>query len=345
MTDNSRNLPATDPSAIPGLTLRRTFKDSVFTSLFSDREYAYGFYRALHPEDRSSTARDVRIVTVQNALTVCDHNDLGFLVGDTLMVLVEAQSTWSPNIALRALLYAAQTIKDLIHERAENVYGTAALRLPRPELYVVYTGLRGDVPATVSLSEANFGGAGADLEATVHVLDEAGPSLPGQYIDFARTLDARRIELGPNEHAIRAAIDDCRRRGVLAEYLTAHEKEVVSIMMTLFDEEEVLRNYVASERRAAVAEGLAEGLAEGHATGLAEGHATGLAEGRATGLAAGRAEGRAEGRLEGHAEGQAVGIVGMCKDFGLTMAATASKLAEKLSLSIPEAEALAKNLW
>ena len=35
-------------------------------------------------------------------------------------------------------------------------------------------------------------------------------------------------------------------------FLESREKEVVSIMMTLFDEERIMRNYVASERREAV---------------------------------------------------------------------------------------------
>jgi hypothetical protein len=48
---------------------------------------------------------------------------------------------------------------------------------------------------------------------------------------------------------------------------------------------------------------------------------------------------------EGRAEGEARGVVAMCKEFGLTAAATAAKVAERLGIGLPEAEALTKALW
>lgn len=42
--------------------------DSVFTNLFKDPEYTIQLYRALHPEDTTSTKDDVKIVTLENVL-------------------------------------------------------------------------------------------------------------------------------------------------------------------------------------------------------------------------------------------------------------------------------------
>ncbi len=39
----------------------------------------------------------------------------------------------------------------------------------------------------------------------------------------------------------------CKNQDVLKEYLENREKEVVDIMMTLFDDEYILRTYIASE--------------------------------------------------------------------------------------------------
>ena len=319
------HLSASAQSGTAELALQRTFKDSVFTSLFSDQRYAYELYRALHPEDRSSTADDVRIVTIQNTLTTGEHNDLGFIVGDTLLVLVEAQSTWSPNIALRALLYTAQTLKNIIHERELDVYGATPVSLPRPELYVIYTGQRKSVPKTITLSEALFGGEAAGIESTVHILNEVDPSLPGQYIDFTRTMDAWRLELGANERAVRAAITECLRRGVLVEYLTAHETEVVSIMMTLYDSEEVLHNHIAAITREAVDKGRKQGRAEG--------------------LEEGRERGREEGHAAGTREGIVRGIVETCRDLGLSEAETAARVSAKLGHSPEDALAAVRTYW
>ena len=53
---------------------------------------------------------------------------------------------------------------------------------------------------------------------------------------------------GRNQKAVLEAIRICKDRNVLAEYLSSREKEVVDIMMVLYDEEEVMRSYVESER-------------------------------------------------------------------------------------------------
>lgn len=44
----------------------------------------------------------------------------------------------------------------------------------------------------------------------------------------------------------------------MKEYLESREREVVDIMMTLYDEEEIMRSYVRSEVREAVQEAVQE---------------------------------------------------------------------------------------
>ena len=44
-------------------------------------------------------------ITIKHVMVDGDYNDLGFSVGNRLMVLVESQSTWSYNIIIRALMY------------------------------------------------------------------------------------------------------------------------------------------------------------------------------------------------------------------------------------------------
>ena len=43
----------------------------------------------------------------------------------------------------------------------------------------------------------------------------------------------------------------CKDRDVLREFLASREKEVISIMMALFDEEKIMRTHIASEKKAA----------------------------------------------------------------------------------------------
>ena len=81
-----------------GQTVKRKAKDSVFTDLFSKPKYLLQLYRALHPEDRDVTEKSIKNVTIKNILLNQGYNDLGFQVGDRLVVLVEAQSTWTVNM-------------------------------------------------------------------------------------------------------------------------------------------------------------------------------------------------------------------------------------------------------
>lgn len=132
--------------------MKRSVKDSVFTYLFKQPEYTRQLYLALHPEDADVKESDFKLVTLENVLTTGFYNDLGIQVRNRLILLVEAQSTFSVNIALRMLLYLAGTYKEYIEEQKLDLYGSHPVEIPRPELYVVYTGDREEVPETLRLS-------------------------------------------------------------------------------------------------------------------------------------------------------------------------------------------------
>lgn len=85
--------------------VKRTIKDSVFTNLFRDRRYLIQLYKTLHPEDTEVTEDELSDITIHNILTDGIYNDLGFMRGDRLLILVEAQSTWTTNIIIRSLMY------------------------------------------------------------------------------------------------------------------------------------------------------------------------------------------------------------------------------------------------
>ena len=50
------------------------------------------------------------------------------------------------------------------------------------------------------------------------------------------------------QKAVTETIRICKDRNVLKEYLLDREKEVVTIMMSLFDEEEIMKSFIKSER-------------------------------------------------------------------------------------------------
>ena len=100
---------------------KRTVKDSVFCSLFGESKYLLQLYQALHPEDTTATEDELTDITLRNVLTDNLYNDLGFSYGEKIFILVEAQSVWTLNIIIRALLYLAQTYHDYF-EKNVNTY-------------------------------------------------------------------------------------------------------------------------------------------------------------------------------------------------------------------------------
>ena len=50
------------------------------------------------------------------------------------------------------------------------------------------------------------------------------------------------------DKAVTETICICKDRNVLRDYLLKKEKEVVTIMMSLFDEEQIMRSFIKSEK-------------------------------------------------------------------------------------------------
>ncbi|MCD7776576.1 MAG: hypothetical protein LUH54_04305 [Firmicutes bacterium] len=240
---------------------KRNIKDTVFSDLFSDKEYLIQLYRVLHPEDEVTTEDDLQYVMLENVLVNDLYNDLGVLVGDRLMILVEAQSTWSVNIVVRSLLYAAKTYQNYIRDTKQSVYATRPLRLPKPELYVLYTKEKRAEKDVISLSEEFFGGERTAIDISVKVITDSwqhdgkppeGASPDGtsvdivsQYIIFTHVADEQFRLYGRTDEAVRRAIEICKGRDVLKKYLESKEKEVIDMMMGFYTQDEAFTEYVA----------------------------------------------------------------------------------------------------
>ena len=254
------------------IAIYRKNQDSIFRDLFENPKYLLQLYQVLHPEDRKVTEDQISSVTIQNVLLDQMYNDLGFVVKERLLLLVEAQSTWSKNIVIRALLYLANTWKEYIQKNKLNIYGSGGMLLPKPELYVIYTGERKERPEWIFLSEEFFPGQECFVDVKVRMLyDGKEGDILNQYVTFTKIYNEQVKEYGRTKEAVLETIYICKNRKILKEYLESREKEVVDIMMALFDQEYAVERY-GDEKKA---EGKAEGLAEGKVEGLAEGEAKG----------------------------------------------------------------------
>ncbi len=240
--------------------MKRTFKDSVFSCLFSDPKYMRELYLYLHPEDRDVAEDEIQVITTENVLAIGQYNDLGIQVRDKLILLVEAQSVFSLNIVLRLLLYLAATYKEYVMTHELSLYSTKAVSVPIAELYVVYTGTKKDVPEMLHLSDL-CGGRGS-VEVDVTVLRGGDGSVLGQYIAFCQIADEQCKLHGRTKSAIQETMRICLEKGVLTPFLTARRKEVIDIMEMLFSQEEVWEMTRKEIAREAKQEGRQEGRQE-----------------------------------------------------------------------------------
>ena len=243
---------------------KKTAKDSVFRDLFENPTYLLQLYQVLHPEDREVTEDQISSVTIKNILLDQMYNDLGFIVKQRLLLLVEAQSTWSRNIVIRALLYLANTWQEYIQEKKLNIYGSGGMVLPKPELYVIYTGERKERPEWISLSKEFFPGQECFVDVKVRMLyDGKEGDILNQYVTFTKIYNEQVKQQGRTREAVLKTIRICKDRKILKEYLEGREKEVVDIMMTLFDQEYAVERYGDERELKGLAEGKAKGLEEG----------------------------------------------------------------------------------
>lgn len=228
---------------------KHTIKDSVFTDLFQDKKYLIQLYRTLHPEDKDTTEEQLSDITIHNIMTNDVYNDVGFMVGEKLLILTEAQATWTENIAVRILIYLMVTYQDYIKKTKQNVYKSKKIRLPKPEMYVIYTGDRKERLEYISLEEEFFDGQNIFLDAKIKVLYGSDKDdIISQYVTFTKVYDEQRKLHGRTRKAVTETIRICKDKNVLKEYLEEREKEVENIMLAMYDEKEILLEYIESER-------------------------------------------------------------------------------------------------
>ena len=262
-----------EPSPAPdGARQAKTaVKDSVFRDLFEDRKYAFQLYQAIHPEDTAATEADIDSVTINNVFIDQEYNDLGMTVRGRLLLMLEAQSTWSINILIRILLYLTHTWNEIIETTRQNRYGTKKLSLPRPELYVIYTGSRKERPRSIRLSDEFFDGDGEFLEVKAEILyGEGKGDIISQYVAFTRVYNEQVKRYGRTQEAVQETIRLCKDQNVLKEYLESREKEVVHIMMSLFDQAKAMEQYGYEQRTEGFEEGKEKGIEQGVLKGSLE---------------------------------------------------------------------------
>jgi hypothetical protein len=252
----------------------RQYKDSVFSFLFSDPDILRDLCAALEGAALPPGA-PVTINTLSDVIFKEQINDLSFLVDGRQVLLVEHQSTVSPNVAIRSLMYAVRVYEGLIDRK--KIYGGALVIIPGPEFIVLYNGtaLYPDY-STLRLSDAfaetasltGRAGEAPCLELVVKVYNinsghntellERCAALKA-YSAFVEKVREYRKSAADKELAFKGAVKYCIEHGILSDFLTRHSTEVVNMLLTEWNTEE----WGEALREEGLEEGRMEGLIEG----------------------------------------------------------------------------------
>lgn len=162
----------------------------------------------------------LEINTLENAIYMAMRNDISFLI-DARLSLYEHQSTYSPNLPLRFLLYISALYSSMTREA--NLYGTKPIELPPPRFVIFYNG-KVEQPDRQILK----------LSDLYTIKEECS------------------LEL---EEAVERAIKECIQEGILKEFLEKNRAEAKNMSIFEYDQE----RHIKQEREEAWEEGRKEG--------------------------------------------------------------------------------------
>ena len=175
-------------------------------------------------------------------------NDVSFVLYDQLL-LYEHQSTKNPNIPLRNLFYVSDVYSALTRE--DFLYGGIPVKIPEPKFVVFYNGTdKMPEQSVLCLSDAyESKSEELDLELRIRFINinpgyneemvEKSPTLY-QYVKFVDIVRKYQKEM-PFPEAVEKAIDECIKKGILAEFLRKNRAEVLRVSIFEYDEEEHMR--------------------------------------------------------------------------------------------------------
>ncbi|MDO4336609.1 MAG: hypothetical protein Q4C91_00795 [Eubacteriales bacterium] len=245
--------------------VKRTYKSRMFEMIFSSKRELLELYNAMHGTHYDDPEL-LEINTLENAIYMSMHNDISFLINLRLS-LYEHQSTYSPNLPLRYLMYLADLYS--AYTKDENLYGSRAVKLPTPNFVIFYNGEK-ELPDTMELKLSDLFTVPEDkpaLELTA-VLVNINRGHNQELMTACKTLrdyaeyTARVREYAkhmPLEDAVEKAITECIRENILSDFLTKNRAEAKSVSIYEYNEEKHMRQ----TREEGLNEGLNEGIIRG----------------------------------------------------------------------------------
>jgi len=263
----SRNEGSSSESSSSG---NREFKGDVFSMLMREPKYALQVYNALNHSDYSNP-EEIQIITTNHGVSLSVRNDASFMI-DRHVNYYEHQSTYSPNMPLRCLIYYIHDLKEFVKYDKKDLYSRRMIPIPTPHFVIFYNGEDKRPETEVMRLSAAFYHQTEEPELEVictayninpsfnEELKEKAGVLYGytHFVEKVRTYRKMEISL---RAAIDRAIDECIEEDILRDFFLENRDEVVKVT----DIDMTFETRLAYVKRDSYEEGLEDGRAEGRA--------------------------------------------------------------------------------
>ena len=216
----------------------REYKSDVFSMLMEDKRYALEVYNALNGSDYTDP-ETVEMVRLEKGVSLSVRNDAAFII-DMHINFYEHQSTYSPNLPLRSMIYYVNTLEKWIRENGKDLFSRKLIRIPTPHFVVFYNGTeKRPEYEEMKLSQA-FCHETEEPEIEVRCkvyninpdnsrdLKQRSEVLDG-YTYFVEKVREYRANEETREDAVKRAVEDCIREHVLEEFFRSRKDEVIKV--------------------------------------------------------------------------------------------------------------------
>ena len=269
------------------LTVNRKYKDRLFRFLFQDKKDLLELYNAVNGSSYSDP-EELEIVTLEDVIFMKMKNDLSFMISDQLN-LYEHQSTFSPNMPLRGLLYFARQYEGMAVRQKEELYSSTLLKLPTPEYIIFYNGKREQADCTtLYLSDAFDAGHGSGcLECRALMLNinrghnrelMAKCRRLWEYSEFVAEVNGNLDSGMSLKASVMKAMDTCIDQDILADILQKNQSEVFAMLLTEYDEKKHMKLLYREGEQAGFQRGEQAGFQRGEQAGFQKGERAGRQE-------------------------------------------------------------------
>ena len=164
---------------------------------------------------------------------------------DTNLYLYEHQSTYNPNMPLRDLFYICSEYQKLVDKK--SLYSSTLQKIPAPNFIEFYNGSTAIADCTELRLSSAFehlsGEPKLELIVTVLNVNEGHNtelmqhcSMLKEYAQYVARVRHYASDMPLNE-AVKHAVDECIREGILAEFLARYRNEVISMSIFEYDKE------------------------------------------------------------------------------------------------------------